>query len=101
MVPTAEIGSACGGRAVAWKSNGRTAKSRRRERGKREKSDGGEERERDKKSDFLAKLPFYPSRFLDHIFFVTTPIRVYSVFTNSFRRALRNGVSRIPKFFLD
>ncbi|KAI5322591.1 hypothetical protein L3X38_031663 [Prunus dulcis] len=25
MVPTAEIGSACGGRAVAWKSNGRTA----------------------------------------------------------------------------
>ena len=53
------------------------------------------------KSDFLAKLPFCPSRFLDHNFFVTAPIRVYFVSTNSFRRALRNGVSEIPKFFLD
>ncbi|KAI5335437.1 hypothetical protein L3X38_025570 [Prunus dulcis] len=39
--------------------------------------------------------------YFDPIFFVTTPIRVYSMSTDSFRRALRNGASGIAKFFLD
>ena len=42
MVPTAEIGSACGGLAVAKKAKGRTALFRAREREEERESDGGE-----------------------------------------------------------
>ena len=45
MVPTAEIGSACGGRAVAWKLNGRKTGVRR-EGEREERESDGEKRER-------------------------------------------------------
>ncbi|KAI5356363.1 hypothetical protein L3X38_009258 [Prunus dulcis] len=36
-------------------------------------------------------------RFLDHIFFVTAPIRVYSLSTNSFRRTLHSGFAVLAR----
>ena len=45
MVPTAEISSACGGRAVAEKVKGRNDRVRRERKREERESDGGEERE--------------------------------------------------------
>ena len=96
-IPMPEIETACGGGGNGWKGGGegrsRDGRRERREKLRRERE------ERDKNLTFF-KLPFYPSRYFDCIFFVTTPIRVHSVSTDSFRRALRNGISEIAKFIL-